>query len=151
MNGIDAEPPNGRVVVREAAGRLFDRDGTINTRGLFIAPGASTLRCVDAIRLFKQAGYLVVVLTNQAGGPRHMAKTRRHARGPPRSAMRRRPDRQLLPSAAPATVPGYCDEAAPGLARRAAEELGIDSGDRCHRQPRRDIAVPGPSAAAASS
>ena len=161
-------PCGGGVVVTDKRPAVFlDRDGTINLDAGYVDrlerfelyPFA-----IDAIRIFKQAGYLVVVLTNQAGvahgmyGEDFVAALARVPRGP-REAWRRADRRPLL---------------LPALARRGGAEVpgrlrvpkaearhGTAGGRGTRHRPRRGRSSsatagatspwPGPSAAAASS
>jgi D-glycero-D-manno-heptose 1,7-bisphosphate phosphatase len=135
---------------------FLDRDGTINLDAGYIErlerfelyPFA-----IDAIRLFKQAGYLVVILTNQAGvaqgfyGEEFVATVAQHLADRAALGGARIDGHYYCPHAPDAAVEQYrtdceCRKPKPGMARRAAEELGIDLarsvviGDRW-----RDIAV----------
>jgi len=135
---------------------FLDRDGTINLDAGYIErlerfelyPFA-----IDAIRLFRQAGYLVVVLTNQAGvahgmyGEDFVATLADHLADRAKAGGGQIDGHYYCPHSPDAVVPQYrtdcdCRKPKPGMARRAAEDLGIDLqrsvviGDRW-----RDIAV----------
>lgn len=135
---------------------FLDRDGTINLDAGYIDrlerfelyPFA-----IDAIRLFKQAGYLVVVLTNQAGvahgmyGEDFVATLAEYLADRARLGGAQIDGHYYCPHSPDATVPKYrveceCRKPKPGMARRAAEELGIDLGRSVVIGDRwRDIAV----------
>ena len=119
---------------------LLDRDGTINADAgyidrlerLEIYPFA-----IDAIRLFRRAGYLVVVLTNQAGvaqgmyGEDFVETTARYLAEQAKLGDTQIDGHYYCPHSPDAVVERYrvdCDCRKPkaGMARRAAEELGID-------------------------
>jgi D-glycero-D-manno-heptose 1,7-bisphosphate phosphatase len=135
---------------------FLDRDGTINLDAGYIDrlerfelyPFA-----IDAMRLFTQAGYLVVILTNQAGvaqglyGEDFVATLAQHLADCAAQRGARVDGHYYCPHSPDAAIARYrvdcdCRKPKPGLARRAAEELGIDLrrsvviGDRW-----RDIAV----------
>jgi D-glycero-D-manno-heptose 1,7-bisphosphate phosphatase len=135
---------------------FLDRDGTINVDAGYIErmerfelyPFA-----IDAIRLFHQAGYLVVILTNQIGvaqglyGEDFVAEVAAYMAERARAAGGRIDGHYYCPHSPDAAVPQYrvdcdCRKPKPGMALKAAEELGIDLprsiviGDRW-----RDIAV----------
>ena len=129
---------------------FLDRDGTINLDAGYIDrlerfelyPFA-----IDAIRLFKQAGYLVVVLTNQAGvahgmyGEDFVATLAEYLAERARLGGAQIDGHYYCPHSPDAAVPKYrveceCRKPKPGMARRAAEELGIDLGAvGRHRRP----------------
>ena len=119
---------------------FLDRDGTINLDAGYIErferfelyPFA-----IDAIRLFTQAGYLVVVLTNQAGvahgmyGEDWVATLEQHLKDRAREGGGRIDGHYYCPHSPDAAVPAYrtdcdCRKPKPGMALRAARELGID-------------------------
>jgi D,D-heptose 1,7-bisphosphate phosphatase len=119
---------------------FLDRDGTINVDAgyidrlerLEIYPFA-----IDAIRLFRRAGYLVVVITNQAGvaqgmyGEDFVETTARFLAERARLGDTQIDGHYYCPHSLEAVVERYrvdCDCRKPkaGMARRAAEELGID-------------------------
>jgi D,D-heptose 1,7-bisphosphate phosphatase len=135
---------------------FLDRDGTINIDAGYVDrlerfelyPFA-----IDALRLFKQAGYLVVVLTNQAGvaqgiyGEEFVATAARYLADRAAAGGAQIDGHYYCPHSPDAAVERYrvdceCRKPKPGMALRAAEELGIDLsrsvvvGDRW-----RDIAV----------
>jgi D-glycero-D-manno-heptose 1,7-bisphosphate phosphatase len=135
---------------------FLDRDGTINLDAGYVDrferfelyPFA-----IDAIRLFKQAGYLVVILTNQAGvahgiyGEDWVATLAGYLAERAEEGGGRIDGHYYCPHSPDAALPAYrtdceCRKPKPGMALRAAEELGIDVprsvviGDRW-----RDIAV----------
>jgi D-glycero-D-manno-heptose 1,7-bisphosphate phosphatase len=135
---------------------FLDRDGTINLDAGYVDrlerfelyPFA-----IDAMRLFAQAGYLVVILTNQAGvaqgiyGEDVVAMLANHLAERARLGGARIDGHYYCPHSPDAAVPEYrvaceCRKPKPGMALRAAEDLGIDLrrsvviGDRW-----RDIAV----------
>jgi D-glycero-D-manno-heptose 1,7-bisphosphate phosphatase len=119
---------------------FLDRDGTINEDvGYLSALSHLTLYpwATDAIRLLNRAGYLVVIVTNQGGIGRGVIA----ADFVP--ALHREIDRRIV--AAGARVDGWyycphhpealieelraeceCRKPAPGMARRAARDLGVD-------------------------
>jgi D-glycero-D-manno-heptose 1,7-bisphosphate phosphatase len=119
---------------------FLDRDGTINEDvGYLSALSHLTLYpwAIDAIRLLNRAGYLVVIVTNQGGIARGVIA----ADFVP--ALHREIDRRIV--AAGARVDGWyycphhpealiadlraeceCRKPAPGMARRAARDLGVD-------------------------
>jgi D-glycero-D-manno-heptose 1,7-bisphosphate phosphatase len=143
--------------VKEKRPAVFlDRDGTINIDAGYIErmerfelyPFA-----IDAIRLFKQAGYLVVILTNQIGvaqglyGEDFVATVADYLADRAKLGGGQIDGHYYCPHSPDAAVPQYrtdcgCRKPKPGMALRAAEELGIDLrrsvviGDRW-----RDIAV----------
>jgi D-glycero-D-manno-heptose 1,7-bisphosphate phosphatase len=135
---------------------FLDRDGTINLDAGYVDrlerfelyPFA-----IDAIRLFRQAGYLVVVLTNQAGvaqglyGEDFVAALAGHLADRVQRGGGQIDGHYYCPHSPEAVVPAYridcdCRKPKPGMALRAAEDLDIDLarsvviGDRW-----RDIAV----------
>jgi len=135
---------------------FLDRDGTINIDAGYIDrmerfelyPFA-----IDAIRLFTQAGYLVVILTNQVGvahgmyGEDFVASVADCLADRARLGGGRIDGHYYCPHSPDAAVPQYrvecdCRKPKPGMALRAARDLGIDLrrsaviGDRW-----RDIAV----------
>jgi len=145
-------------VTETRAAVFLDRDGTINVDAGYIDrmerfelyPFA-----IDAIRLFKQAGYLVVILTNQAGvaqglyGEDFVATVAQFLADRAKLGGGQIDGHYYCPHSPDAVVPEYrldcaCRKPKPGLALRAAAELGIDFrrsvviGDRW-----RDIAVAG--------
>jgi D-glycero-D-manno-heptose 1,7-bisphosphate phosphatase len=119
---------------------FFDRDGTLNEdvgyldrlERLVLYPD-----CIDAVRLLRRAGYLVVVVTNQAGVAmgiygenavrdihRHMAARFEAGRAPIDGFY-------YCPHLPDATVADYrracdCRKPQPGLIRQAAHDLDID-------------------------
>ncbi len=121
---------------------FFDRDGTLNEdvgyldrlERLVLYPD-----CIDGVRLLKRAGYLVAVVTNQAGVAyglygedtvrdihRHMA-ARFEAGGAAIDGF------YYCPHLVEATVPAYrvacdCRKPLPGLIRQADRDLDIDLG-----------------------
>lgn len=119
---------------------FLDRDGTINLDAGYI-DRLERLElypfAIDAIRLFRRAGYLVVVITNQAGvaqglyGEDFVETVAQFL-----SEQARRGDTEIdghyyCPHSPDAVVERYridCDCRKPkaGMVRRAAEELGID-------------------------
>jgi D-glycero-D-manno-heptose 1,7-bisphosphate phosphatase len=135
---------------------FLDRDGTINLDAGYIDrlerfelyPFA-----IDAMRIFKQAGYLVVVLTNQAGvahgmyGEDFVATLAEYLADRVTLGGGRIDGHYYCPHSPDAAVPEYrveceCRKPKPGMARRAAEELGIDLGRSVVIGDRwRDIAV----------
>jgi D-glycero-D-manno-heptose 1,7-bisphosphate phosphatase len=135
---------------------FLDRDGTINIDAGYIKrmerfelyPFA-----IDAIRLFNQAGYLVVILTNQIGvaqgmyGEDFVAAVADHLAERAASGGGRIDGHYYCPHSPDAAVPQYrvdcdCRKPKPGMVLQAASELAIDLrrsvviGDRW-----RDIAV----------
>lgn len=135
---------------------FLDRDGTINVDAGYIDrmerfelyPFA-----IDAIRIFKRAGYLVVILTNQVGvaqgiyGEDFVAEVARYMAERAEARGGRIDGHYSCPHSPDAAVPQYrvdceCRKPKAGMALKAAEELGIDLprsvviGDRW-----RDIAV----------
>ena len=135
---------------------FLDRDGTINLDAGYIDrlerfelyPFA-----IDAMRIFKQAGYLVVILTNQAGvahgiyGEDVVATLAAYLADRAARGGARIDGHYYCPHSPDAAVPKYrveceCRKPKPGMARRAAEELGIDLGRSVVIGDRwRDIAV----------
>ena len=135
---------------------FLDRDGTINIDAGYVDrlerfelyPFA-----LDAIRLLRRAGYLIVVITNQAGvakglyGEDFVETTADYLRDCARRSDTVIDGHYYCPHAPDADVEAYrrecdCRKPKPGLALRAAQELNIDLarsvviGDRW-----RDIAV----------
>jgi D,D-heptose 1,7-bisphosphate phosphatase len=119
---------------------FLDRDGTINLDAGYIDrlerfelyPFA-----IDAMRLFRQAGYLVVVLTNQAGvahgiyGEDVVATLAEHLAERARDGGARIDGHYYCPHSPDAAVEKYrtdceCRKPKPGMALRAADDLGID-------------------------
>ena len=119
---------------------FLDRDGTINVDAGYVDrlerfelyPFA-----IDAIRLFKRAGYLVVVLTNQAGvaqglyGEDFVATLAQHLSDRAALGGAQIDGHYYCPHSPDAAVPKYrtecdCRKPKPGMALRAAEDLGID-------------------------
>jgi D,D-heptose 1,7-bisphosphate phosphatase len=119
---------------------FLDRDGTINVDAgyidrlerLEIYPFA-----IDAIRLFRRAGYLVVVITNQAGvaqglyGEDFVETTARYLAEQAKLGDTQIDGHYHCPHSPDAVVERYrvdceCRKPKAGMARRAAEELGID-------------------------
>jgi D-glycero-D-manno-heptose 1,7-bisphosphate phosphatase len=119
---------------------LLDRDGTINVDAGYVErldrfeiyPFA-----MDAIRIFTQAGYLVVVITNQAGvahgmyGEDFVATMAQHLVERAEARGGRIDGHYFCPHSPDAAVPQYrveceCRKPKAGLALRAARELGID-------------------------
>jgi len=119
---------------------FLDRDGTINVDAGYIDrlerldlyPFA-----IDAIRLFRRAGYLVVVITNQAGvaqglyGEDFVETTARFLADRAKLGDTRIDGHYYCPHSPDAVVERYrvdceCRKPKAGMARRAAEELGID-------------------------
>jgi len=135
---------------------LLDRDGTINLDAGYIDrlerfelyPFA-----IDAIRLFRRAGYLAVVITNQAGVAQGLYDeafvdaTARHLASRAELGGTRIDGHYYCPHSPDAAVERYrvdceCRKPKAGLARRAAEDLGIDLGRSVVIGDRwRDIAV----------
>jgi D-glycero-D-manno-heptose 1,7-bisphosphate phosphatase len=135
---------------------FLDRDGTINLDAGYIDrlerfelyPFA-----IDAMRIFKRAGYLVVILTNQAGvahgmyGEDFVATLAAYLADRATRGGAQIDGHYYCPHSPDATVPKYrveceCRKPKPGMARRAAEELGIDLGRSVVIGDRwRDIAV----------
>jgi len=119
---------------------FLDRDGTINVDAGYI-DRLERLElypfAIDAIRLFRRAGYLVVVITNQAGvaqglyDENFVETTARFL-----ASQAERGDTQIdghyyCPHSPDAVVERYrvdceCRKPKAGMAFRAAEELGID-------------------------
>jgi D,D-heptose 1,7-bisphosphate phosphatase len=135
---------------------FLDRDGTINVDAGYVDrlerfelyPFA-----FDAIRLLRRAGYLIVVMTNQAGvaqglyGEDFVETTAQYLRDYARQSGTAIDGHYYCPHSPEAVVEKYrvrceCRKPKPGLALRAAEDLNIDLarsvviGDRW-----RDIAV----------
>jgi len=126
------------VTLRPAV--FLDRDGTINEDVGYLSELAHlTLYpwAIDAVRLLKRAGYLVVMVTNQGGIGRRMIRPEFPAE------LHAVIDRRL--AAAGAAVDGWylcphhpealvedlraecrCRKPAPGMALDAAQDLGID-------------------------
>ena len=119
---------------------FLDRDGTMNEEAgyidrldrLVLYPCA-----IDAIRLFRRAGYLVVVITNQAGvaqglyGEDFVETTARFLADRAKLGDTQIDGHYYCPHSPDAVVERYrvdceCRKPKAGMARRAAEELGID-------------------------
>jgi D,D-heptose 1,7-bisphosphate phosphatase len=119
---------------------FLDRDGTINLDAGYVDrlerfelyPFA-----IDAMRLFKQAGYLVVILTNQAGvahgmyGEDFVATLAEYLADRARDGGAQIDGHYYCPHSPDAAVPAYrtdceCRKPKPGMALRAAADLGID-------------------------
>jgi len=127
--------------VREKRPAAFlDRDGTINVDAGYIDrlerfelyPFA-----FDAIRLLRRAGYLIVVITNQAGvakglyGEDFVEVTAQYLRDYAASSDTVIDGHYYCPHSPDATVETYrtecdCRKPKPGLALRAAQDLNID-------------------------
>jgi lipopolysaccharide heptosyltransferase II len=139
LAGIDAEQVAGEVLERaQRGGRraiFLDRDGTLldlvpylhDPAQVRLVPGAA-----EALRAARQAGFALVVVTNQSGIARGLFReedvTRVHARvqealAPAGVAI----DRFYhCPHHPDFTGPCDCRKPEPGLYRRAAAELGLD-------------------------
>ena len=119
---------------------FLDRDGTINVDAGYIDrlerfelyPFA-----FDAIRLLRRAGYLIVVITNQAGvaqglyGEDFVEVTAQFLRDYAAKSDTAIDGHYYCPHSPEATVAKYrthcdCRKPKPGLALRAAQDLGID-------------------------
>jgi len=143
-------------VTEKRPAAFLDRDGTINIDAGYVDrlerfelyPFA-----FDAIRLLRRAGYLIVVITNQAGvarglyGEDFVEVTARHLRDCAARSDTVIDGHYYCPHSPDADVEAYrtdcdCRKPKPGLALRAARDLNIDLaksvviGDRW-----RDIAV----------
>lgn len=135
---------------------FLDRDGTINLDAGYI-DRLERLElypfAIDAIRLFRRGGYLAVVLTNQAGvaqglyGEDFVEVAARYLSDRAKLGGTEIDGHYYCPHSPDAAVERYrvdcdCRKPKPGLALRAARDLGIDLarsvviGDRW-----RDIAV----------
>lgn len=142
------------MTTRPAA--FLDRDGTINEDAGYVDRLERFVLypfAIDAIRLLRRAGYLVVVLTNQAGVAKGLypesfvGETRRFleeqcARGD--TALDGHYHCPHLPDADVAEYRRECEcrKPKPGLALQAARDLGIDLGRSVVIGDRwRDIAV----------
>jgi D,D-heptose 1,7-bisphosphate phosphatase len=127
------------VTTRRPAAFL-DRDGTINVDAGYI-DRLDRLElypfAIDAIRLFRRAGYLVVVITNQAGvaqglyGEDFVETTARFLADRAKLGDTQIDGHYYCPHSPDAVVERYrvdceCRKPKAGMARRAAEELGID-------------------------
>ena len=135
---------------------FLDRDGTINLDAGYIDrlerfelyPFA-----IDAIRLLRQAGYLAIVITNQAGVAQGLydeafvETTAQFLASRAELGNTRIDGHYYCPHSPDAVVDRYrvdceCRKPKAGLARRAAAELGIDLGRSVVIGDRwRDIAV----------
>jgi D,D-heptose 1,7-bisphosphate phosphatase len=119
---------------------FLDRDGTINVDAGYI-DRLERLElypfAIDAIRLFRRAGYLVVVITNQAGvaqglyGEDFVETTARFLADRTKLGDTQIDGHYYCPHSPDAVVERYrvdceCRKPKAGMARRAAEELGID-------------------------
>lgn len=119
---------------------FLDRDGTINLDAGYI-DRLERLElypfAIDAIRLFRRAGYLVVVITNQAGvaqglyGEDFVETVAQFLSERARLGNTEIDGHYYCPHSPDAVVERYrvdCDCRKPkaGMARRAAQELGID-------------------------
>ena len=119
---------------------FLDRDGTINVDAGYI-DRLERLElypfAIDAIRLFRRAGYLVVVITNQAGvaqglyGEDFVETTARFLASQAERGNTQIDGHYYCPHSPDAVVDRYrvdceCRKPKAGMARRAAEELGID-------------------------
>lgn len=119
---------------------FLDRDGTLNEEAgyvdrlerLVLYPFA-----IDAIRLLRRAGYLVVVVTNQAGvalglyGEDFVEQTARYLAEQARLGDTRIDGHYYCPHSPDAVVEAYrtecdCRKPRPGMAIRAAADLNID-------------------------
>jgi D-glycero-D-manno-heptose 1,7-bisphosphate phosphatase len=127
-------------VTQERPAVFLDRDGTINVDAGYVDrlerfelyPFA-----IDAIRLFKQAGYLVVILTNQAGvahgmyGEDFVATLAEYVAERTRAGGGQIDGHYYCPHSPDAALLRYrtdceCRKPKPGMALQAAGELGID-------------------------
>ena len=119
---------------------FLDRDGTINVDAGYI-DRLERLElypfAIDAIRLFRRAGYLVVVITNQAGvaqglyGEDFVETTAQFIADQAKLGDTQIDGHYHCPHSPDAVVDRYrvdceCRKPKAGMARRAAEELGID-------------------------
>ena len=119
---------------------FLDRDGTINVDAGYI-DRLERLElypfAIDAIRLFRRAGYLVVVITNQAGvaqglyGEDFVETTARFLADRAKLGDTQIDGHYYCPHSPDAVVERYrvdceCRKPKAGMARRAAEELSID-------------------------
>jgi D-glycero-D-manno-heptose 1,7-bisphosphate phosphatase len=119
---------------------FLDRDGTINVDAGYI-DRLERLElypfAIDAIRLFKRAGYLVVIITNQAGvaqgmyGEDFVERVRQYIAGQAKLGDAHIDGHYYCPHSPEAIVERYrteCDCRKPkaGMALRAAKDLGID-------------------------
>ncbi|HNV02799.1 MAG TPA: HAD family hydrolase [Vicinamibacterales bacterium] len=119
---------------------FLDRDGTINLDAGYI-DRLERLElypfAIDAIRLFKRAGYLVVILTNQAGvaqglyGEEFVETVARYLAERASLGGGGIDGHYFCPHSPEAVVPAYrvdcdCRKPKPGLALRAAADLDID-------------------------
>jgi len=119
---------------------FFDRDGTLNEdvgyldrlERLVLYPD-----CIDAVRLLKRAGYVVVVVTNQAGvahglyGEDTVREIHRHMAARFEAGRAAIDGFYYCPHLAEAPVAAYrrdcdCRKPRPGLVRQAERELDID-------------------------
>ena len=119
---------------------FLDRDGTINVDAGYI-DRLERLElypfAIDAIRLFRRAGYLVVVITNQAGVAQGLydedfvETTARFLASQAERGNTQIDGHYYCPHSPDAVVERYrvdceCRKPKAGMAFRAAEELGID-------------------------
>ena len=119
---------------------FLDRDGTLNEDAgyldrlerLVLFPG-----CIDAVRLLNRAGYLVAVVTNQAGvanglyGEDTVREIHRYIAARFAAGRARIDGFYYCPHLVDAPIQAYrrdcdCRKPHPGLIRQAERELGID-------------------------
>jgi D-glycero-D-manno-heptose 1,7-bisphosphate phosphatase len=119
---------------------FLDRDGTLNLDAGYIDRRERFILypfAIDAVRLFHRAGYLVVVLTNQAGVAQGIhseavvADLAEYLHESARKGSTTFDGHYYCPHSPDARVPEYrtdcdCRKPRPGLALRAAQDLGID-------------------------
>ncbi len=119
---------------------FIDRDGTINEDAGYVDRLERFVLypfAVDALRLLRRAGYLTVVLTNQAGVAKGLYpesfvdEARRHIDEAGNDGEPLLDGHYYCPHLPDADVPAYrrecdCRKPQPGLALRAARDLHID-------------------------
>jgi D-glycero-D-manno-heptose 1,7-bisphosphate phosphatase len=119
---------------------FLDRDGTINEDvGYLDRIGRLVLypACIDAVRLLNRAGFLVAVVTNQAGvahglyGEEFVRELHRHIAGRFEAGGAKIDGFYYCPHLSTAPVAAYrlecdCRKPRPGLVRQAERELGVD-------------------------
>jgi D-glycero-D-manno-heptose 1,7-bisphosphate phosphatase len=119
---------------------FLDRDGTLNEDAGYIDRLERFVLfpyAIDAIRLLRRAGYLAIVLTNQAGVAKGLYpetfvdEARRYVEARCASGGTALDGHYYCPHLPDADVEAYrrecdCRKPKPGLALRAAAELGID-------------------------
>jgi D-glycero-D-manno-heptose 1,7-bisphosphate phosphatase len=135
---------------------FLDRDGTLNEEAGYIERLERLILfpfAIDAIRLLQQMGYLVVVITNQAGvahgfyGEGFVDQTWRYLAERARLGGTRIDGHYYCPHSPDAVVEQYrveceCRKPKAGMAVRAAHELHIDLGASANRLRHRSHHAP---------